>query len=345
MAIKLSLKPGLRTALPIAAALAAGCVFQGNDMKYSTLLAIADKADGGIRTVEIADGAPAVLSGGVTLPTVNYLIEHDGIVYGTVREPGCGVAAVKNGKVLKIEYGKGEIACHLAISPGGKLIYATNYGDGSVDEYAVESGLPVWRRNWKLGPGARAHFAGFSPHGELFIVDLGSDRVWFYKFSETGGAGELAFSVAFPKGAGPRHLIWLDDRTFATANELNDTVTVVQDRKIVQTLPASGGAAESFPGAIRLSPDGKYAAVSNRGENTIAIFKVNGDRLELSGRYDCHGVWPRDCAFTPDGKFMYVALDRSARVTAFAFNEGRLEFLAAFDNLPLPMCFLSLPKP
>ncbi|MGE4300348.1 MAG: lactonase family protein [Victivallaceae bacterium] len=310
-------------------------------MKYSTLLAFADKSAGGIRTIEIANGAPALTPGCVVLPTVNYLIERDGIIYGTVREPACGVAAVKNGKVLKVESGKGEIACHLAISPGGKFIYAANYGDGSVDEYAVKDGLPVWRRNWKLGPGARAHFAGFSPQGRLFIVDLGSDLVWFYEFDEAGGAGDLAYSVEFPKGAGPRHLIWLDDRTFATANELNDTVTVVKDRRIVQTLPASAGGVESYPGAIRLSPDGKFAAVSNRGENTIAIFRVDGDRLELSGRYDCHGVWPRDCAFTPDGKFMYVALDRSARVTTFAFDDGRLDFLSEFDDLPLPMCFLS----
>ncbi|MDD4817027.1 MAG: beta-propeller fold lactonase family protein [Victivallaceae bacterium] len=320
---------------------AAGCATGGGAEKMTErgelLLAMADRENGGVARID--DGL--TMNDFLLLPGVNYLIRSNGVVYGAVDDGRVGVAAIRDGKLLTIEYGEGRTSCHLAVSPGGNYLYLANYGDGSVDEFRLTGGLPEFVRNLKLGEGARAHFAGFAPDGELVIVDLGSDAVCFFDFDETSGCGALAGRVDFPEKSGPRHLVWLDGDTFAVACELNSTLVIVRGRKIVQTLATTFSGTENYPGALRLSPDGRWLVVTNRGDNTLGFFTCGGDGdWKLVSTVPCGGVWPRDCYFH-DGR-IYVANDRSHNIAEFEFSDGAAKLLASSAVRRLPMSFLEL---
>ena len=77
----------------------------------------------------------------------------------------------------------------------------------------------------------------------------------------------------------------------------------------MSTLPADyvGG---KLGADVHVSPDGKFVYASNRGHDSIAIFKVDmcTGHLSLAGCVAAGGSTPRNFAITPDGEFVLVAL-------------------------------------
>ena len=63
------------------------------------------------------------------------------------------------------------------------------------------------------------------------------------------------------------------------------------------------------PGAIRLSSDGRFLYVTDRGEaNRILVYAIAADgRLQLLQKRDSEGREPRELAIAPDGRFLLVA--------------------------------------
>lgn len=72
---------------------------------------------------------------------------------------------------------------------------------------------------------------------------------------------------------------------------------------------------------VTLSNDGKYLYGSNRGENSIVVFKVNqGGSLSLAGRSSCGGDWPRNFILDPSGKFVISGNQKSGDIAVFRIN-------------------------
>jgi 6-phosphogluconolactonase len=131
-------------------------------------------------------------------------------------------------------------------------------------------------------------------------------------------------------------------------NELNSTISVLKNESNVwsniqniSTLPADFEG-ESYCADIHISKDGKFLYGSNRGHNSIAVFKVdsNSNELTLKGTVSVEGDWPRNFVLSPDGKFMLVANQRSGNITIFKINTetGRPEFTGKEIKLPAPVC-------
>jgi len=96
--------------------------------------------------------------------------------------------------------------------------------------------------------------------------------------------------------------------------------------------------------AIRLSPDGKFIYASNRGDDSIAVFRIKEDSagLILAGIYPTKGKTPRDFAFSPDGRFLYAANQDSDSIEVFSVQDGILEHTGKSVKIPSPTCILFL---
>lgn len=252
----------------------------------------------------------------------------------------------------------GAHPCHIAISDDGKQLAVSSYTGGSVSLFALDDSgalLPdpqfIDLKSLDTVKTSHAHSTEFTPDG-LFIADLGLDALKRYSYNGKEFIPHEQASLDLPDGAGPRHFTFGQNRRFLyVINELNSTITVFEktgkEYKMLETKTtlADDFKGESFCADIHLSPDGKFLYGSNRGEQTIVIFKVDDatGKLTLVGREDVRGDWPRNFTIDPSGQFLLVANQKSDNITVFKrdASTGALTYLQE-TSLPSPVCLTFL---
>lgn len=259
----------------------------------------------------------------------------------------------------------GDDPCYIDISKDGKWVVTSNYGGGSVALFPVNSDGSLFPassviRHEGSGPNpARqtktyAHSIRFSEHNEIiYAADLGADKLFAYTLNKVKSSLVPANPpfAQLPPGSGPRHFEFSKGGQYCyVVNELSSTVTVFTNEKSVlrevqtiSTLPA-GFTGTSFCADIHLSPDGKYLYASNRGHNSIAVFRVMaGGKVEMAATVPVEGNWPRNFTLDPTGNYMLVANQRSHNITLFRIKNGIPEFTGKSLEIPAPVCIAFMP--
>lgn len=248
--------------------------------------------------------------------------------------------------------------CYISLSHDEKHLFLTNYPQGSVAVVRLDSdGIPemtsdFFRYNPEPGKESHAHMITSDPQGEfVYVSDLGLDRILKYRFKSAAGKliHEDNKDILVPSGSGPRHFFFSPDgKLLYLINELGSTIMVFEtgalDKPVLlQTLPAT---AEDFSGSnacadIHPGKDFRYIYASNRGENSIAVFRTGEDGLLIpAGRVSCGGDWPRNFAVHPSGRFLVVANQRSEDLSVFRINRrtGMPEGPVFSVKSPEPSC-------
>jgi 6-phosphogluconolactonase len=311
---------------------------------------------------------PAFLAphpGGRLLYSVNEMGEFEGRPTGAVSafalDPETGALELLN----QVSSG-GRGPCHLAVDPSGNFVVVANYGggsvsvlpirgDGSLDDPATviqHEGSGVHPRR-QLAP--HVHCVRFQPGtGLAYVADLGLDRVFRYRLDvDSGGLfpDDTPFLELAP-GAGPRHVDFSPDGgTLYVAGELDSTITTFRvapgsppDRvQTVSTLPP-GFTEPNTTAEIRVSPDGRFVYISNRGHDSIAVFRVSGARGELEwvSHASVLGRTPRNFNLDPSGRFLVVANQNSDTLVLFRIDPttGELHPRGEPVPVPSPVCVL-----
>jgi len=166
--------------------------------------------------------------------------------------------------------------------------------------------------------------------GWVLACDLGLDSVFAYQVDWFTGKLGSQRRTRLPAGAGPRHLAFAPTGSFAyVANEQDSTITtctwdalhgVLTPIQTISTLLAEPRT-RNYPAEVVVSPDGRFVYLSNRGDDSIAVFAVlSGGTLELLATPSCGGTWPRSIALDPSGRWLYVGNQQSDQVVWFARN-------------------------
>ena len=256
--------------------------------------------------------------------TTFVILSHDQrTLYAVGSLPETGESAAASYRVagdslelLSISAAAGKAACHQAESADSRFLYVANYLTGSVSVFPVEDGVLGERiqlvEHTGCGPNtarqecAHTHQCTFRPGtNELFVCDLGIDRVMVYDQNTETGLLALKEEIVMPGGMGPRHLVFADADHFYVTGELDNVVRyVVNDNgwKItaeLSTLPADWKG-ENTSAAIRLHEGALW--VSNRGHDSLCKMELDetgrmtGASWTLTG-----GQIPRDFYFVPGG--------------------------------------------
>ncbi|MBE5040705.1 beta-propeller fold lactonase family protein [Ructibacterium gallinarum] len=232
----------------------------------------------------------------------------------------------------------GEVACHLSVRNGE--VYLVNY----LSETAVKMPSCVVQHSGS-GPNllrqekSHPHFITITKEENVFVADLGTDRVYVYDSDL-----KLRSSACVPSGHGARHLAFSKDgHLIYCANELGSTVTVFTFiRDVLHPIGTYSCLKKPNPNntvaAIRLSEDGKYLYVSNRGEDSISCFLVQGETLILQSETSCGGRCPRD--FQLFGAYLVCTNELSDNVTVFRCEGSQLEKLDAELHIKTPLCVI-----
>jgi 6-phosphogluconolactonase len=257
----------------------------------------------------------------------------------------------------------GANPCHVAISPDGKKIVTSNYSGGNLFLFNVlpdgslsENVQTVQHSGSGPFPGRQtephAHSARFDPSGKLlYAADLGIDQLKIYQV----GTGSKPLSpnaqpfVKLAPGSGPRHFDFSPDGQFIyVINELSSTISVLmkyggvwKEIQTIKTLPKDFSG-ESWCADIHVSADGRFVYGSNRGHNSIAVFKRDqmSGRLEMIQTIPVEGNWPRNFTLDPTGSFLIVANQRSNDITVFKVDEisGKLRYTGIKVQNESPVC-------
>jgi len=275
----------------------------------------------------------------------SFLITGDSLAQRSLRSSGgahpCFITVNENGFVLVANYTGGNVGLLRLNKDGelGPLLDVQTHNRNGKD------------KNRQI---AHAHSAWFEPSDNSIIcVDKGTNELWFSYLDSS--LQKLIPSnpqiLEMEPGAGPRHLvIHPNGQWIYVLNELNNTVTLVQktnDDNYIKdesfsTLPINYSE-PSICADIKISSDGKFVYASNRGHNSIAIFKVNAVNgfLNLIGHQPSLGDAPRNIALSPDENFLLAANRHSNNIVSFK-RDKITGLLKQVDDIeaPKPACIV-----
>jgi 6-phosphogluconolactonase len=317
--------------------------------------------DGGlapIQTVEIPN--PSYLALHPTLPRLYSVNEMtDGEVSSFVVNP--------NGTLtfLNTQMTHGADTTHLSVDSSGQYLLTASYTSGNFQVFPIPA-------NGTIGPltdnfqsvgngtgpnparqeGPHAHqILNDSAGHHVFGVDLGADKVNVWNLDLA--SGELVPNTVpfapIASGSGPRHMAFHSDGMHAyVLSELASSVTVFDYdgsraaftwKQTISTLPPDFNGTNTTA-EIRIHPNGRFLYNTNRGHNSVTIFKIDPKtgELDVVGWESTRGQWPRGMNIDPSGTFLYAANQNTDNIAVFRIQQGsgRLSF-SKLVNTPTPV--------
>lgn len=269
-----------------------------------------------------------------------YFQINDDLIF-TIAQEGddkAGIASYsRDYKKLDSYMHPGAAPCYIGINNEKKLLYTANYHLATLNVFSFDENgkitLVAATKHEGHGPrpeqdSAHPHFFDETPAGNLVSCDLGMDAVDFYRL-ENNQLVHLA-QYSMEKGFGTRHIAFSPDgKTMYIVGELSSQVNVAhlnedtwefEDLGTYKTIP------EDFEGhngaaAIRLSKDGKFLYISNRGDDSIVVFKVlDNGKLEKIQRISVFGSFPRDFNWDETQEYLIAANQNTNNATLYRRN-------------------------
>ncbi len=264
----------------------------------------------------------------------------------------------------------GTSPAYVVVDDSGKNLLMVNYvnaGDrGNIRVYPLDEAGFIGRHSEHIeiddrtGPNperqdvSHPHMIVSTPDNRFAVVpDLGTDKVYLYALDAERGKLSLSQTLDMPAGAGPRHVAFHPSLPrMYVINELDSTLaTIIYDEddnwtreSILTTLPAGYQAPATrlnTTADLHVHPNGKYLYGSNRGHDSIVIYRLDADGIP---RYLAHestrGAWPRAFVIDPRGEFLIVGNRHSDNAAVFSIDAvtGMLVFRSSL-TMSAPIAF------
>jgi len=254
----------------------------------------------------------------------------------------------------------GNGPCYVSVEATGKNAFVANYGGGSFAAFGLEpdgalhgagffdchnnAACGVTGPNTARQEAAHMHCAVVSPDNRFVLAcNLGDDAIEIFRIHPgTAHPIEAPVRIAARAGSGPRHLsfhpngLWL-----YCIHELDCTIDlydwnvsngapapVLRKNSVMSTLQSRAALPGSTGCEIVASPDGRFVYGNTRGENTLAVYRVDAATglLTEQQRVFSGGGLTRHFAFDPSRRWLLCANQGTSTVTVFAHDPetGRL---------------------
>lgn len=235
----------------------------------------------------------------------------------------------------------GKDPCYISMDESGRFLFVVNYTDSSFAVFRLNAdGLPVELTqhivHFGSGPNPERQEAAH-PHcavcsGDIvYVCDLGMDRVFRYRLNTEDGTLREDREIPMPAGCGPRHLCISskNEGLLYVVGELSSKVYVIRlngpGSEILQEVSAlpDDFTGVSTAAAIKCTDDGDFLFVSNRGDDSIAVFHIGPNGLlEKTDVCPTGGTTPRD--FEICGEYLVAANQDSDCLTVLHFDRAQM---------------------
>lgn len=276
------------------------------------------------------------------LYSVNRVTVVPGKDWGSVAswriDPGSGKLSLLNEQSTH-----GKDPNHISLDKTGEWAFVTNFRGDTIAVFPIlKDGTPGEASDVKNHTETAPDGTGITPHPHstmpspdnryFYTQNLGTDKIIAYTLDRaTGKLNRVNQDVVTPKGSGPRHAIFsADGRYYYVAEELSSTVSSYRyDSRTgelsflqrLSTLPP-GYSGKTKVADIQLHPNGKFIYVSNRGHDSVAIYKVDpvSGHLGFIKTQPALGKHPRNILIDRQGQFLMLANEQSDKVVVFTLD-------------------------
>jgi 6-phosphogluconolactonase len=283
------------------------------------------------------------------------------VTSGSKKEKICSIQAYKfNHKDETLEkissFETAASLCHVAAHDS--LLVVTAYGGAYIESFQIGENGEIQKQlqkysfvggskvNPKRQNEPHPHCFTFDNSGAFgFMPDLGRDLIQAFQVVNNELIYRRDLDYASAPGAGPRHFTFHPDGMRAyLINELDFTLTafLYQEGKLIETdtkrcLPKDFTEWNSCAD-VHVHPNGHYVYASNRGHNSLAIFKIAYDKIEFLKNEPTQGTIPRNFAIHEN--FALVANQKSDNIIFFDLDPqtGMLTFKAKTEGIGNPSC-------
>jgi 6-phosphogluconolactonase len=240
-----------------------------------------------------------------------------------------------------------EDPAYVATDYSGRWLLSAYYAAGQASVHAIdETGRLDPEGTWYT-TAEKAHCILPEPtNWFVFVPHTAAEAIFQFHFDQETGAlvKNQPPAIRTPPGHGPRHIVFhprLNNVAYVDNEQASSVTRYIMDRyrgtltprDTVTTLP-EGFQGNNSNADLRLTPDGRFLYVSNRGHDSLAGFSVDltNGRLDPIGHFPTEQT-PRSFHIDATGSYLYAAGQSSGKLAAYRIDDetGRLERFATYD--------------
>lgn len=257
-------------------------------------------------------------------------------------DPGTG------GLSNRVDVAAGVSPRLIRIHPGGNFAYVTNFIDGTISIHSIDASTGAMSpASGVVAVGAEPSGIMIDPTGQFVFVES-ADGVRSYSI---GAAGALSPNSTVPSAVTLDDIALAPSGRFLYAAAADGTVAMHPISATGEVGPGTvftvGGAGEQ---SIYIEPRGRFAYVTNSGDNTVAAFGLHLQTGELipAGTV-MPGIDPRAVAMGPTGEYLYATSEDDGTISTYSVNQttGALTLVGTpvvADFLPGRITIASFPR-
>ena len=236
-------------------------------------------------------------------------------------------------------YEAGQGPAFIGLSPNGQFAYVANQNGGNVSAYTVDptSGALNQLSTSPYPAGGFSQPVGLvvTPNGQfLYVIDYAYGYIYGYTINQTTGELSAMPDSPFTTGFYPGKIITNSTGTlvYVAANNGAGFKTMDYDTSVwvYSVNPTTGSLTDVTPtivstaaSSIALTPDDKFAYVTNFNENTInadSVDPITGALSLLPNGPYATGNGPTAIIVTPNGSFVYVVNFNGSNITGYSIH-------------------------
>ena len=193
------------------------------------------------------------------------------------------------------------------------------------------------------------HICAMNDGRHAYSVDMGIDLVSFYSIKDNQLHLIKDAFIDCPMGSGPRIMRISPDSRFAyLLNEISNSVAVYtlhdfgfDEIQRISALDNNTAIANSAAGCA-MTADGEYLLVTNRGENTLVLFRINKatGTLTVCDRIQT-GLTPRDLYIREHQIIVAAQAANCLQLFGIDTRQHRLKLLSEVAGISAPVGFLN----
>lgn len=235
----------------------------------------------------------------------------------------------------------------MRIHPSGSFAYVTNFISETISIYGVDANSGALNPLGALAVGAQPSGLMIDPAGQFVFVESAAG-VQSYSI---GTSGLMTLNDTVPMAASLDDIALAPTGRFLYTAAADGTVSVHSISATGQiglgSVTTAGSAGEQ---SIYIEPRGRFAYVTNSGDNTVAAFGLHPmtGALIPAGTVN-PGTDPRSVAMGPTGEHLYVTSEDSGTISTYSVDQttGALTPVGTplvADFLPGGITIVSLPR-